>query len=438
MRDPRLNVSSGLSQARLKLQARRAAAPLAVVLLGFGVGIAIFAYIAVQTSKTVFAKTEQVRFEISDATGIVAGQDDVRISGLPVGRLIKLDRTPDGRIVVTAKIAKKYLPIYRDARAELRPVTPLQDMYLDVVDRGTPAAGKLEGDRPLPAPRTSVPVNIDDVLNVFRPTERSHLASLLNNLGNGLKDHGIQLRTAFTVAAPLLQRAGKLSDALATRSVLVKRLVHNTSTLTGELGSRDVRLRTLVRDANTTMGALADRAPALDRTLQQLPSTLSGVRRTFGDVSAILPDVNIAVDRLQPVARSLPQSLAALRSLSVSAAPALAALRPPVTHLTPLARALSPLSKSLAVTVDALRPQVATYDRATVDAAKCKKGLAGFFLWNTSIGKFSDARGPTLRGNLVAGADASSVAYSPFDFAPTACVGGTIVGGGPPQPKDMH
>jgi ABC-type transporter Mla subunit MlaD len=218
----------------------------------------------------------------------------------------------------------------------------------------------------------------------------------------------------------------------------VKRLVHNTSELTGELGRRNVRLRTLIGDGNTAMSALADRSQALDQTLHELPAALHGVRGTFSDLSAVLPDVNVAVDRLQPVAGSLPQSLSALRSLARSATPALTALRRPVTRLAPLARILTPLSRSLAVTVDALRPQVRVFDRATVDAAKCGKGIAGFFLWNTSIGKFSDARGPTLRGNFVGGGDASSVTHSPFDFAPTACVGGTIIGGRPPGPKDQH
>jgi hypothetical protein len=106
--------------------------------------------------------------------------------------------------------------------------------------------------------------------------------------------------------------------------------------------------------------------------------------------------------------------------------------------LTPLAQVLAPLAQSLSTTVTALRPQVSVYDRATIDAAECHKGVSGFFLWNTSIGKYSDSRGPTLRGNLVAGADVTSVVGSPFDYAPTACVGGSIVGGRIPQLKDEH
>jgi virulence factor Mce-like protein len=438
MRDPRLNISHGLSTAHLKLQARRAALPLVVVVVGLIVGVALFGYIALQTSKTFLSSTETLRFTIPDATGIVPGLDDVRISGIPVGRITKLDRQPDGRIVATTTISKGYGTIYRNARAELRPVTPLQDMYLNIVDRGTPSAAKLDSDHPLPASQVAVPVNIDDVLNVFRPTERQHLASLLDNLGNGLQDHGAQLRATFVVAAPLLQSAGRLTAALAQRAGLIKELVHNASELTADLGQRTPELRAVIRDVNTTVGSLAARSGALDQTLQDLPVTLTGVRRTFQDVSAVLPDANTALDRLQPVADRVTQSLAAVRNLTDSATPALTALRSPVAKLTGLAQALSPLATSLDTTVTALRPQVPTFDRASVDAAECKKGVSGFFLWDTSIGKYSDARGPTLRGNLVAGGDVSSIVGSPFDYAPTACVGGTIVGGRIPQLKDEH
>lgn len=437
MRDPRLNVSRGLSVARLKLQTRRATRPLGVVIVGLAVAAAIMLYIGLQTSRTLFDDTGELRFQVADATGIVANSDDLRVSGVPAGRLTKVDRTEDGRIIVTAQVKKDFGPFYRNARAELRPVTPLQDMYLDIVDRGTPDAGKLDGSQPLPASQTQIPVSVADVLNVFRPTTRAHLASLLNNLGRGLQDHGDDLRRAFVVAAPLLKSAEDLATAFATREHTVKELVHNTSSLTAELSRRNVQLRTLIRDGSTAAAAVADQSGPLDQTLRELPLALSQINGTFRNVSAVLPDVDLAVDRLGPVARDLPRSLAAVRRLTRSANPALATLRAPVGKLVPLAKTLPPLARSLQTTVSALRPQVPVFDRATVDAAKCKKGIAGFFIWNTSIGKFSDVRGPTLRGNLAAGANVTSVAGSPFDFAPTACVGGTIVGGRPPEDKDM-
>jgi virulence factor Mce-like protein len=438
MRDPRRHVSSGVTGSHLKLQARRAAGPLAVTIAGFALALAIFAYIAIETNVTAFSSTETLRFAVSSATGVIPGADDVRVSGLPAGRISAIGLRPGGQSVLTVTVRSSDGPFYNNALAELRPVTPLQDMYLDIVNRGTPSAGVLTAAHPLPAGQTSVPVNVDDVLDVFRPSVRANLAALLSDLGNGLQDRGEQLRQTFVVVAPLLQDAGLLTSALARREALVKQLVHNASDLTGDLGERAGQIRALIREANTTMGSLASVSRPLAQTLQLLPATMTNATDTLRNVSDVLPAADTAVQRLQPIAAHLPLYLTSVRKLAAGATPAFSALRAPVERLAPLASLLSPAASSLDTTVHALLPQVPTYNRASIDAARCKTGVEGFFLWDTSIGKYSDSRGPTLRGNLVAGLDASSVASSPFDFAPTACDGGTILRSGPATAQYEH
>ena len=51
----------------------------------------------------------------------------------------------DGTPVITVKIQNQFRKMYKDVRAQLRPSTALQDMFLDITDRGTPQAGKLAG-----------------------------------------------------------------------------------------------------------------------------------------------------------------------------------------------------------------------------------------------------------------------------------------------------
>jgi hypothetical protein len=55
---------------------------------------------------------------------------------------------------VTVSIDQRYEPIYRDARVEIRPNTPLQDMYVDIVSRGTRAAGPVRDGGQLAAAQT--------------------------------------------------------------------------------------------------------------------------------------------------------------------------------------------------------------------------------------------------------------------------------------------
>jgi phospholipid/cholesterol/gamma-HCH transport system substrate-binding protein len=424
--------SERINRARLELEVKRAVQPAVVVALGALVGLACALYIGVHVSKTLLASTYQVRFAVADATGVVEGKNDVRYKGIPAGTITKVE-TAGTQPVLTVQVQKKYGRIYRDAKAALRPNTALQDMYLDVLDRGTPASGVATVDHPVPVGGTGTAVNLADVLNVFRADERARLRALLDNFGNGLRDRGASLRAAFTQAVPFLQVAGRVSDQLARRRPMTQRLVHNMAVLTTELGRRDKELRRLVYDGSATLTTLKDGSADLDATLGQLPPTLAAIDSSFAAVRGVLGDVNGAVHSLQPVAGRLPVSLAAVRRLNRSAAPAVRALQSPVQRLVPFAQSLVPLSRNLSSAVVALRPQVDTIDLVTKRLAGCKRGIQGFFQWDASMSKYGDVRGPVPRGNVAVGA-----LTSPDEYAPQACTPGKPIGGRVPAPADKH
>jgi len=430
-------LSDRITKARLQLELQRSARPAIVVVVGLLVALAGAVYITSQVSRTMLSSTHELRVAVDDATAVVAGVNDVRFRGVPAGTITKVDM--DGtQPVLTVKIQKKYGKIYRDARAALRPNTALQDMYLDILDRGTPAAGQVAGDTPLAPGRVETAVNINDVLGVFKADTRTRMRTLLDELGRGLDDRGARLRTAFAELLPLLEVAGSMSKQIAQRRPLAQRLVHNTAVLTTELGRRDRDLRTLVRDGSTTLRTLQAGSRDLDATLLQLPRTLTSMDASFTAVRGVLGDVDDAVRTLRPVARELPGSLAALRRLAATAAPAVRALQRPVGELVPLARVLRPLSDDLSRAVGVLNPQTDTIDHLTKQLVNCEKGLQGFFQWDASMSKYGDIRGPVPRGNVVFGLQSSGVVSDPHEYAPQACTPGQAIGGRVPTRQDEH
>ena len=429
--------SDRINRARLGLELSRAVRPTIVVLAGAAIGLACALFIVLHVSRTLLSSTYQARFAVDNATGVIAGLDEVRFKGIPAGTITGVQLS-GGHPVLTASIQQQYGPLYQNARAVLRPNTALQDMYLDIVDRGSPAAGRVSETQTLPSSQTQTSVSINDVLNVFRANERLRLRALLDNLGNGLKDRGAALRTAFVQLAPLLEVAGRISQQLAIRAPLTQQLVHNTALLTTELGRRQQQLRTLLNEGSATLTTLQNGSPDLAATLHELPPTLAAIDSSFAAVRGVLPNVNTAVTGLYPVADQLPTALTALRRLSSSATPAVQALRAPVQSLEPLAHALIPLSSNLSAAISTLAPQAATIDHTTADLAACKKGVQGFFQWNASISKFGDVRGPVPRGNLVLGAGSNSVINAPNEYTPQACTAGHPIGGRLPTAADMH
>jgi ABC-type transporter Mla subunit MlaD len=370
---------------------------------------------------------------VSDATGVVGQRDEVRIKGIPAGTItaVSLDH---GTPVLTASIQSQYGQIYNNARADLRPATALQNMYLDVIDRGSPSAGVAAAGHPLPPSSTDTSVNVADVLQALNPAVRAHMAVMLRDLGGGLADRGTKLRTAFVELVPLVETAGRVTEQLAVRSGLTKRLVHDVGVLTGALGERQEFLNRLVTGGAQTLSTLQTHAGDLSATLHQLPPTLSLVQSSLTAVRAALPNLDQAVQALYPVADQLPAGLTAIRRLSADAAPAVAALQTPVARLVPFSQALSPLASSLRQVIDQLSPDTGVIDHITQALDRCTKNGAvqGFFQWTASLGKLQDASGEVPRGDATVGLDSIAGIKSPLQMpSQPSCVTTTPLGGTP-------
>src|SRR5205807_620419 len=148
----------------------------------------------------------------------------------------------------------------------------LQDMYLDIVDRGTPTAGKASSSYAVPLSQTQSPINVADVLNTFKPDVRTQLYTMFDQLGNGLQDRGADLRRAFVLLAPFLQIAGNVSKQLAVRATLTKQLIHNAGSLSTVLASRSTQLHELIIDGTSSLQALSTQGGApLRETVRLLP-----------------------------------------------------------------------------------------------------------------------------------------------------------------------
>jgi phospholipid/cholesterol/gamma-HCH transport system substrate-binding protein len=417
-----------INRARLSLELRRALQSGIIVVVALVVGAGIALHIAHSIGSTIGLSTQSVGFRVSNANDVVAQSDEVRYLGIPVGRVTSV--TMDGtQPVITASFNTQYGHIYRNATAIVRPNTALEDMYVDIVNPGTPSAGLASSSHPLGVNQVDTSVNLDDVLNTFNADTRASLRSLLSNLGNGLADRGASLRDAFVAAVPFVQLAGRVSQQLATRARLVRQLVHNSSILTADLGANQASLRELIGSGSSTLVTLEDNAKNLNDTLAALPPTLTDLHSSLASVSSVLATVDGAVRSLYPLARQLPAGLTAARSLGVAASPAVRALQTPVQKLVPLVTDLVPLSHNLSLTVSRLLPQVPALDKTTRDLAGCRTGVQGFFEWNPSLAKYGDVRGQAPRGNVAAGLQSSGTFTDPFEQAEVACTPGMPIGG---------
>jgi phospholipid/cholesterol/gamma-HCH transport system substrate-binding protein len=395
-------MSERVNLSTLKLELRRALHPLLILAIGFA-GTAVAAYYIVNNINGGVGSTHTMKFAVADATGVVPGRAEVRVYGIEAGEVTNVTLV-HGHAVLTADVADKFGPVYRNAQAAVRPNTALQDMYLDIVYRGTPSAGVASSSYVVPLSQTQSPVNLAAVLNTFQPDVRTQMYNMFDQLGNGLADRGANLRQAFVELEPFLQIAGNVSRQLAIRSTLTKQLIHNAATLSTVLASRSTQLRTLVTSGTSTLQALSTQNGApLSETVRLLPRFFGTAHAILQTITALNPVLDTAILNLEPVANELPSGLTNLQTLAASADPAVRKLQAPVIKLVPLANQLQPFSADLAGSLNNIAPQTGQINTFTDDFAKCIPWIDEFWNWDASMSKWHDRLGEMVRGNVHVG-----------------------------------
>ena len=259
---------SRLMNDRVKLEIKRASGPfllfVLLVVAGILVGANTIRNLAGDKPWVSYTKYK-VAFE--NVKGVVPGRHELRIAGVKAGSITD-SVLVDGRPVMSLNVEKKYAPLYRDAKVRIRPVTPLEDMYVDIESRGTKAAGELksgENGEVLAVRNTTSMTEIGRVLNVFDDDARLRFGELLSELGKGLNDNGAQLRAAFAEIAPFLTTAERMGRALTERRRNLARLVHNFGGITEVLAKRDKQLADFVTSGESVLSELAIPRPGAVR-----------------------------------------------------------------------------------------------------------------------------------------------------------------------------
>jgi virulence factor Mce-like protein len=388
------------SSGRVVLEAKRSAGSLILL-----IAIIVFAIVAaaIVAAKLTFERPwdsyESVKIAVTDAKGIFPGGDSVRIHGVVVG-VVASDKLVNENPVLTLDVLKKYGPIYRNAQLRIRPVTPLDDLYVDVVNRGTPSACVASGSNyVIPATQTIVPVDVSRILDTFNGDTRQRLTTLLSELGKGLPDGGRQLRAGFAELAPFLQVADQATIVLRQHQQDVKQVVHQFGTFSKALADRNAALNQFIQQGNRTTSELAAHSGPLQSTLQQIADLLPTMRSSFASVNALTTTLDPALTNLTPVTNNLASGMDALGRLGAEALPAFQALRPAIADLKGMATQLAPTSTSLDTAFTALNTEKGQFSDLTNQTVPCITTIENFFNNTMSVLKFNDANGAFPRAD---------------------------------------
>jgi phospholipid/cholesterol/gamma-HCH transport system substrate-binding protein len=292
----------------------------------------------------------KLKFAFTTAQAVTPGQGQtVRVSGIRIGDISKVDLI-DGTAIVTTDIEPKYKGIIKtDWNALLRPKTGLKDMFIEV----TPPVGGSKGKTPadgytLPVANSMPDVNPDEIFASLDTDTRDYLALLVNGAGRGLKGRGADLRDVFARFEPTHRDLARVNELVAKRHRNLRRLIHSLAELNTKLASKDVQLGQLVSASSQVFRAFASEQQGVRDTVTELPSALRTTTLTLRKVQRFADELTPAADALRPAARKLDTANRALLDLGTQITPVIRSqIRPFTRDARPVVRTLRPAAKEL-------------------------------------------------------------------------------------------
>src|SRR3954469_2459428 len=364
----------------------------------------------------------------------------VRVAGVTVGEVKKVEPIKGGGAMVTMAIEKSGLPIKKDAQLKVRPRIFLEGNFFVDISPGTPSAKNLKSGDTVPVQNTSTPVQFGQLLTALQSDTRQDLQTFLyeyaqRGIGNG---GALAYRQGLDDAPGALRSSSIANDAtLGQKPHDLSNLERGQQRLAKSLTTNPFALRDLVTQLNTTFAALAREDSALEASVPALRDTLRVGVPALESLDAALPSLRAFSRDALPGTRSsgptLDASLPFITQLRLLSRPQelrglVADLRPTIPALAKLNRgSIGLLNENRAlsacqnnVLLDWARKPIPNPDEPEINNEpffqQAARGLVGL----SGESRITDANSPTFHIQFGSGPVNAIISHGPNNFFATA------------------
>lgn len=264
------------------------------------------------------------------ANGVnISANSPVRIAGVEVGRVIKVERDGDAT-KVSFTVEDKGRPIHEDAFAQIRPRIFLEgNFFVDLIP-GSPSAPEMGSGDTIPVSHTSTAVQIDEVLTALQSPVRADLSYLLQGFGTALtheptpaedatqlpevqgKTGAEGINGVFRYGGDAGRYSAQVTNALlGTQPGDLSRLIASAGRAFGAFASNEEDLKSLIVNFDVFTGALAAQSANLTTTVQRLAPTLKTAHSSLVSLNRTLPPLRAYAIELTPAVAELPSLISA-------------------------------------------------------------------------------------------------------------------------------
>ncbi|MGQ0624717.1 MAG: MCE family protein [Sporichthyaceae bacterium] len=247
--------------------------------------------------------------ELARSGGLQPG-DEVRVAGVGVGQVGSVELA--GSLVRVSFRVGDSLRLGSDSRADVRIATLLGNHVLAL----TPGGSGTLPDRTIPLANTSVPFEVQDIIEAGAPAleklDGDKLRRALAVLADGFRDTPALTRDT-------LESVARLSEVVVMRREQLDRLVSQTAALAGNLDDNRADLIALLREASLIFDEVTRRRAVITELLTDTRALARVLRGVVADnqrkLTPLLKNLNVVLTTLQ-------DNDAALREVAILLGPA--------------------------------------------------------------------------------------------------------------------
>jgi virulence factor Mce-like protein len=285
-----------------------------MIAVGFALscfGLLLFLWLAFGGPIPLSSEGYRVTVPFEEATQL-AVESDVRISGVPVGKVKAVDLGTGeqrDRAVATLEIDAEFAPIPENTRATLRQKTLLGETYVELTP-GEEGAETIAENGELPEAQVSESVQLDEIFRSFDDRTRAAFQTWMQDQSlSVIGGRGYDLNAALGNLDPFAEETNDVLRILDSQRLATRQFVRDTGEVFDALSARQGQLRGLIENTDAVFSTTASRDAELAETFKILPTFLSESELTLRRLDRFAADTDPLVQQLRPAARELSPTL---------------------------------------------------------------------------------------------------------------------------------
>jgi len=256
-------------------------------LIAFLVATSVMSWLVYSTlQREVSGPTTQYSAEFTDVFGLRDG-DDVRMAGVRVGRVMRVDLVSGNRAKVDFEVQNDQ-QVLANTEASILYQNIVGQRYLELHPGKTGETAKLPAGGVIPVERTFPSFDVGIVLNGYEPL----FATIDPKAADQISNAAIQaLQGDSTAWATLVDQTGKLTETFAGRDELLGDMITSMDRLFGTLAKQNDDIDATISNAQQMVGTFNARRP-------ELIDSMGSLSRVTRQLNSVTNEVNPALQEL--------------------------------------------------------------------------------------------------------------------------------------------